>query len=214
MNHPGIERHLFPVKVREYHKPEDDLHDHLFEYFKTYPQQMSNFPEGVMTSKPDLHQDDNKHVKMLMLFFQSCLDEYRNEYQLYCDRLEISSCWFNRAEAKMGVGHPLHRHPMSYVSAVYYMTAGAPTAFEDPCTPRTSDTLDVWYDKEMGAEYGINETISAEPGKLIIFPAWLKHYSGRHFEDYDRWTISFNAFPTGRINNGPWDMPQLHVKLL
>ena len=32
-------------------------------------------------------------------------------------------------------------------------------------------------------------------------------------DNYDRWTISFNAFPTGRTNVGPWDMPQLNVKL-
>ena len=63
------EIHLFPVVIREYHKPEDDLHEHLIEYFKTYPAQPSNFPEGVLTSRPDLHKDDNIHVKRLIEFF-------------------------------------------------------------------------------------------------------------------------------------------------
>ena len=84
------ERHLFPVVVREYHKPEDDLHEHLIEYFKTYPAQPSNFPEGVLTSRPDLHKDDYIHVKRLIEFFDGCLHEYRNQYQLYCDKLDIS----------------------------------------------------------------------------------------------------------------------------
>ena len=207
------ERHLFPVVVREYHKPEDDLHEHLIEYFKTYPAQPSNFPEGVLTSRPDLHKDDNIHVKRLIEFFDGCLHEYRNQYQLYCDKLDISLCWFNHAPANSGFGHPLHRHPMSYLSAVYYLTDGAPTFFDDPCTPRVYDTLDVWYHDKMESDWGINEKVDAEAGKLILFPSWLKHYSGRQLEDYDRWTISFNAFPNGAVNQGPWDMPQLHVKL-
>jgi len=210
----SAELKLFPVKIREYRKPEDDIHEHLVEYFKDYPSQMANFPEGVVTSRPDLHKCANIHVSRLVMWFNECLAEYRNQYQLYCDSLTISQCWFNHAPPKSGVGHPLHRHPMSYVSAVYYMTEGAPTAFDDPCTPRVYDSLDIHMHKEMEAEWGINETISAEPGKLIIFPSWLRHFSGRHFEDYDRWTISFNAFPDGKVNVGPWDSPQLEVKVL
>ena len=208
------ELNLFPVKIREYRKPKDDIHKHLIEFFETYPQQLSNFPEGVITSRPDLHKCDNENVRNLVGWFGACLDEYRNEYQLYCDRLKISMCWFNKAPAQSGVGHPLHRHPMSYVSAVYYMTEGAPTAFDDPCTPRVYDTLELHQQDKMVDEWGINETISAEPGKLIIFPSWLRHFSGRHLEDFDRWTISFNAFPEGKCNTGPFEMPQLEVKVL
>ena len=208
------ESHLFPVRIREYYKPEDDIHEHLIKYFKDYPAHPSNFPEGVITSRPDLHKCDNEHVVRLNYFFEEALAEYRTQYQLYCDKLEISMEWFNLAPAGSGVGHPLHRHPMSYLSAVYYLTEGADTVFEDPMTPRTSDTLDVFQETLMQAEYGINAAIKAEPGKLILFPAWLKHYSMRQLDQFDRWTISFNAFPTGKVNVGPWDAAQLHVKLL
>ena len=94
------------------------------------------------------------------------------------------------------------------------MTGGASTAFDDPCTPRVYDTQEIHRHKEMEAEWGICETVSAEPGKLLIFPSWLRHFSGRHLEDFDRWTISFNAFPEGKVNVGPWDSPQLEVKVL
>ena len=208
------ELHLFPVRIREYWKPEDDIHDHLIEYFKTYPAMPSNFPEGVITSKPDLHKCDNDHVVKLNYFFQEALAEYRTQYQLYCDKLEISMEWFNHAPAGSGLGHPLHRHPMSYVSAVYYLTEGAKTAFDDPCTPRVYDSLELNRAKEMEAEWGICETIDAEPGKLILFPSWLRHFSGRQMEDFDRWTISFNVFPDGKSNLGPWDIPQLDDKVL
>ena len=208
------ELHLFPVKVREYRKPDDECNAELIKFFKTYPQKQSNFPEGVITSKPDLYKCDNVWVKRIHEWFNCCLEEYWNQYQLHCDHLQISQSWFNCAPAGDGFGHPLHRHPMSYVSAVYYLTEGSPTAFDDPCTPRVYDTLDIHMHKEMEAEWGINETIEAEPNKLIIFPAWLRHFSGSHFADYDRWSMSFNAFPTGKINIGPWDYPQLEVKVL
>ena len=212
----GKEVHLFPVVLREYHCDVTHNTDKVIEFLKTYPAMQSNLPEGVITSRPDIHtikDDVCPEVDQLFGWFEQCLQEYRTTYKLYCDNLEITLAWSNHAPAGSGFGHPLHRHPMSYLSAVYYLTDGAPTFVEDPCTPRVTDTLDVWYHDKMESEWGINEKVDAEPGKLILFPAWLKHYSGRQVENYDRWTISFNAFPTGKVNVGPWDIPQLDITL-
>jgi len=213
----GKELKLFPVVLREYHCDVTHNTDKVIKFLRNYPSMQSNLPEGVITSRPDLHtikDDQCPEVDQLFGFFEQCLREYRAVYKLYCDNLDITLAWSNHAPAGSGFGHPLHRHPMSYLSAVYYLTDGAPTYFDDPCTPRVTDTLDVWYHDKMECAWGINEKVEAEAGKLILFPAWLKHYSGRQVEDYDRWTISFNAFPTGKTNVGPWDMPQLNVKLL
>lgn len=215
INITGKEVQLFPVRLREYRHPDpEELNSKLLDAFVDYPAMQSNFPEGVITSRPDLHNFQNEHVQRLIAFFADALAEYRNHFKLYCDNLDIPICWFNHAPAGTGFGHPLHRHPMSYLSAVYYLTEGAPTYFEDPCTPRTSDTLDIFQHDLMDKPEGINERVDAEPGKLILFPSWLKHYSGRQLENFDRWTISFNAFPVGRINVGPWDCPQLNIRLL
>ena len=212
---PARQEHkFFPVIIREYMKPEDNINNDLIEFFKTYPQAQTNIPEGVITGRPDLQKCANIHVKRLIEWFDACLAEYHNQYQLYCEKLTISQCWFNHAPAGSGLGHPLHRHPMSYVSAVYYLTEGAKTAFDDPCTPRVYDSLELNKAAKIEAEWGICETIDAEPGKLIIFPSWLRHFSGRQVDDFDRWTISFNAFPDGKSNLGPWDIPQLEVKVL
>ena len=104
---------MFPVLIREYMKPEDRLNDDLINFFKDYPQRQSNFPEGVITSRPDLQKCDNILVRFLLEWFNECLEEYRNQYQLYCEGLTISQMWFNHAPAKSGSGHPLHRHPMA-----------------------------------------------------------------------------------------------------
>jgi hypothetical protein len=209
----GKELNLFPVRLREYRNPDAHNHEKIIEHFKTLPAQQSNLPEGVLTGEPTLHFTDHPETQLLMEFFEDCLGEWREVNQLYCDNLDITLAWFNYAPAHSGFGHPLHRHPMSYLSAVYYLTDGAPTYFEDPCTPRTSDTLDIFTHRDMTTDWGINEKVDAEPGKLVIFPSWLKHYSGRQTYDYDRWSVSFNAFPTGATNVGPWDCAQLNVSL-
>jgi len=209
----GSEIQLFPVLVRKYQIPNyEELNANLIQAFPTFPAMQANLPEGVITSRPDLHKAEIDPVKTIVQHFNDALEDYRLAYQLCCDRLEITLCWFNHAPAGSGFGHPLHRHPMSYVSAVYYLTEGAPTIFDDPCTPRTYDTLDVWREDLMAADLGINEKIDAVPGQLIIFPAWLRHFSGRQMEQFDRWSMSFNAMPAGRVNIGPWGLPQLNVE--
>ena len=209
----GSEIQLFPVLVRKYQIPNyEELNANLIQAFPTFPAMQANLPEGVITSRPDLHKAEIDPVKTIVQHFNDALEDYRLAYQLCCDRLEITLCWFNHAPAGSGFGHPLHRHPMSYVSAVYYLTEGAPTIFDDPCTPRTYDTLDVWREDLMVADLGINEKIDAVPGQLIIFPAWLRHFSGRQMEQFDRWSMSFNAMPAGRVNIGPWGLPQLNVE--
>ena len=100
------ELHLFPVKVREYRKPDDECNAELIKFFKTYPQKQSNFPEGVITSKPDLYKCDNVWLKRIHEWFNCCLEEYWNQYQLHCDHLQISQSWFNCAPAGDGFGHP------------------------------------------------------------------------------------------------------------
>ena len=51
----GKEVHLFPVVIREYHKDTSQNTDKLIEFLREYPSQQSNIPEGVITTKPDLH---------------------------------------------------------------------------------------------------------------------------------------------------------------
>jgi hypothetical protein len=66
----------------------------------------------------------------------------------------------------------------------------------------------------MQSDWGINEKVEAEEGKLILFPSWLRHYSGRQLENFDRYTVSFNVLPCGKINVGPFDLPQATIDIV
>lgn len=211
----GKDVDLFPVKVRTYQSKFDSdfwplLTDWLLENTEF---RQNNFPEGVETSWPMLQTIDEGPIYDLKEFFYAALTDYHLHHKLHCDQLKISTMWANRAPARSGVGHPLHRHPMSYISAVFYITEGAPTVFHDPLTQRNYDSMEVVSEVINENHYGPHAAIDAEPGKLILFPSWLMHQSDRHLEDYDRWTISFNALPTGKVNIGPWDEPMAYMDL-
>ena len=145
--------------------------------------------------------------------FEECLEEFKVTFALQCDRLDISLMWGNIAPAGSGVGHPRHRHNMSLVSGVFYLTGGVATVFHDPVYPRTMDCMEVISDN-FKVRGGPIEKIAAEEGKLILFPSWLVHESDRHFFDYDRMTISFNGFPAGNVNPGPFDYPMANIEVL
>jgi uncharacterized protein (TIGR02466 family) len=131
----------------------------------------------------------------LFSWFKSCLEEVRQGMKFDCDRLEISNSWFNVAMADYKMYQNYHRHSMSFYSAVYYLTGGSSTIFEDPVRDRSQAQIEV-----LRHDYQPTFASEAEPGKLIIFPSWVYHNSRPHLESFNRYVISFNVFPAGKIN--------------
>lgn len=136
----------------------------------------------------------------LFIWFENCLEEIRVLNQYKCDRFQITSSWYNKSEAHRGMHQNYHKHTMSFFSGVYYLTEGAPTIFEDPVYQRVNAQIEV-----VRENYWPFERTDAVPGKLVIFPSWLYHQSPPHVNDFDRWIISFNSLPTGKINEGLHD---------
>ena len=198
---------LFPVSVWEYKLDEDDMwmSEQALEFCKTLEMNMYNFPAGVRTSRGNIHKDPE--MEPLMGFFADALDEIRCAQALQCHELKISLSWANLAPRGSNTGHPIHRHNYSYLSGVYYFTDGAPTTFWDPLNIRNEDTLEIIRDHINPTR----EIITAEPGKLLVFPGWLKHQSGPHNGSEDRWSMSFNSLPNGAVNAGPQGIPMANI---
>ena len=198
---------IFPTRVYEYQLDDDDMGmvDEALEFIKTLNFQMYNYPAGVRTSRGDIHKD--KPMLPLLGFFEDVLDEIRCELALQCHELKISLAWANFAPAQSGVGHPLHRHPYSYLSGVFYFTEGSNTVFQDPVDIRNLDTLEITRDYFDGPF----EHFKAKRGKLLVFPGWLRHWSEPHASDFDRYTMSFNALPNGHVNGGPQGVPMANI---
>lgn len=137
-----------------------------------------------------------EEFKDLFKWFEQCLEEVRVSMKYDCDSFEITNSWFNVALSGYNMYQNYHRHSMSFFSAVYYLTEGAPTLFEDPVFHRTHAQLEV-----LRKEYKPSIPLSAEPGKLVIFPSWMMHSSRPHIGSADRYIISFNSLPSGKINH-------------
>ncbi len=150
------------------------------------------------TSTLSMLEDLRKHdeFKELFSWFDQCLNSVKDYMTYDCDSLEITSSWFNVALADYQMYQNVHRHSMSFFSAVYYLTEGAPTLFEDPVIHRTQAQLEV-----LRFDYHPFYNSNAEPGKLVIFPSWMYHSSLPHYGEKNRYIISFNCLPNGKINH-------------
>jgi hypothetical protein len=206
-----IKKHeLFPTRVYEFNLEGEDLNimHQAREHLGTLDYAMYNYPAGVRTTRGDIHKDEP--MKPLCGFFEDCLEFIRLDLALQVEELKISLAWANYAPSGSGAGHPLHRHPYSYLSGVFYFTEGSETIFQDPVDIRNLDTLEIIRDHFDGPF----EKSEAKPGKLMVFPGWLRHYSNPHAGKEDRYTMSFNSLPNGAVNAGPQGIPMARIKVL
>ena len=201
---------LFPTDIYEFRLDEEDMwmSDKALDFIKTLEMSMYNYPAGVRTSRGDIHKEEP--MLPLIGFFHDCLEYMRCDLALQVEELKISLSWANWAPGKSGAGHPLHRHPYSYLSGVYYFTEGSRTVFQDPVDIRNLDTLEIIRDHFDGPY----EKFEAEPGKLLIFPGWLRHFSEPQAREDDRFTMSLNAIPHGAVNAGPQGVPMARINVL
>lgn len=103
----------------------------------------------------------------------------------------ITGCWANVNPA--GGFHPPHIHPNNLLSGVYYLQT-PPSAdaisFHDPrpqahlIQPAASSVV-----PEMQSEI----EIEAKPGRMLLFPSWLRHSVRPNYGNQERVSISFNV---------------------
>ena len=188
---------IFPVKLYEYNLDNTKLQSKILETLNN-EQFIDNgnnkLPPHIRSYQTDhyLHKKDN--YSDLYFWFKECINDFSIKEELDCDQLVITTSWANKYPAFTQSHQLEHRHRMSYISAVFYLTPGAPTCFIDPLIQRTDNSLEIHNNNPRSA------LVEAEPGKLILFPSWLTHSSYPHNAPFDRWTISFNTMPKGQIN--------------
>jgi len=180
----------FPTELFEFKNTELD-NDALIPLCEQYADHVKH--SDTISSMRNLH--DKKELNPLFTWINDCIKQVHVQQKFDCDGFKITSSWFNRALPREGMRLQYHRHSMSFLSGVYYVTEGAATVFEDPVKHRTEAQLEV-----LRHDYSPHWFSDAEAGKLILFPSWLFHSSTPHFGEKDRYIISFNTMPYGDIN--------------
>ena len=196
---------LFPVRCFSFKSSPELLKD-TYDKVQDLNYRNYNADSGVGTTD-QLHT--NPDFYNLHEWFQECIDTLHADNSWTCDRIIVNKSWANRSDAQSGHHHSPHRHPMSFLSAVYYITEGAPTVFIDPLHQREWAQLQV----DGGPITDATQYVHPKPGGLFIFPSYMIHSSEPNLMTENRFTISFNTFPNGSVNLGGWDRPMIDIHI-
>ena len=150
---------------------------------------------------------NKEEFKPLMSWIQKCIDTVHFDNGWCCDRIVLNKAWVNWAHPESGHCHVPHRHPMSFISGIFYLTEGAPTLFLDPVDKREWSQLHLDGGPGSDCQYFYH----GGPGGLILFPSWLVHGSLSHTDPIDRYSIAINSFPQGDVNMGGWERPMVNL---
>lgn len=104
---------------------------------------------------------------------------------------EVTGAWLNLSAP--GIRHHDHTHPNNWLSLVYYLQVpqgGDTIRFYDPrpqaqvLMPRT---------KRLSPLTGSSITLAAAPGRIMAFPAWLRHSVDGNSGTGDRISLAVNV---------------------
>jgi len=116
-----------------------------------------------------------------------------------CQGLQITDLWANVNDDDFA--HHQHSHPNNFFGGVYYVEA----------TPDSGDI--VFYDprpqahvlepkaKERNPFNAAKQRITPQPGRLLLFPAWLEHSVDRNKSGKPRVSVAFNLALKGLIGS-------------
>jgi len=102
--------------------------------------------------------------------------------------MTITGCWANINPP--GAYHPTHNHPNNYLSGVYYVAvpaSGSHIVFQDP-----RPLMIMPKPRQFTRQTANAADAESKPGRLLIFPAWLRHSVPANNGQTERISISFN----------------------
>ena len=106
-----------------------------------------------------------------------------------------------------GAKHSVHSHPNNFFSGIYYVQFDARSNITCFYDPRPQAEVVMPPRVQENPFNGNMIELEAAPGRLALFPAWLKHDVPTNLSDGERITLSFNLmFPqfTERMARPLW----------
>lgn len=126
-----------------------------------------------------------------------CLNQVREDLGFECDEVKSTIEWFNRSE--FGMWHSPHTHHNSFLSGILYLTpSDAQTWFSIPNVFGPDHTMLNLIDPN---KYFIYHKYPTTVGDMLIFPSGMLHSVNEHTLPEPRYTMAFNAFPSGFIGS-------------
>ncbi len=185
---------LFPTLVRGFDLPEDaalrfnaDLLAHLEAWFTPRPKLR---PGETWQTTHDLHE--LAVFAPFHPFLDAAVSGVLQELAIVERDYVITGCWAN-VNPPAGF-HPPHTHPNNILSGVYYAKTLPPNdaiTFHDP---RPQAGVIRPAAAQQIAETASEIEIEAKPGRMLLFPSWLRHsVKPNYTTDQERVSMSFNV---------------------
>jgi len=146
-------------------------------------------PGETWQTTHDLHE--RAEFAPLLPFVQGAVEAALDALAVRDRAWIITGCWANINPA--GGFHPPHIHPNNLVSGVYYLQippAADSIVFHDP---RPQAHLLHPVTTRVVPELQSEIQVEAKPGRLLLFPSWLRHSVRPNFGNEERVSISFNV---------------------
>ena len=135
--------------------------------------------------------NDMEEFKDLHLFLNECLEEVKIVAKFPFEKIALTQSWANKS-AKNEKHHG-HIHPNSFISGIIYLTSHSNCGFT------FFDAIDMWKNNLLFSNKMKRRLISPKAGNVLIFPSELFHGVTKIDDDEERYTISFNSFPNGKM---------------
>ena len=152
----------------------------------------------------------------LFSWMQGCMDRVAQDMRVSrtC-RLSCCSAWCNLN--KPGEFLYDHVHPNTFIASNFYTSGHSKDAtvyvhhnpyFHSTNVRPCGDGDKFWLEDT----YYLVHKEPTDPGKVVVFPPLIRHYSEPNTSKEDRITIAANWFPTGLMNAG--NVSHLNVEVL
>lgn len=196
---PGIVKEIFPTLIYEaefenFESIRDDIKQKLMPLFNNNIAQGNNYfdkdGEPIFArTEPNLQAQEE--LKPITDF----INYHAKEYWKACDytkRIDpyVMQLWAN--DVPPGGFTPAHNHNPVPIGGVFYVDAD-----EDMGNLFLEDPLEIVKGKMpydfMYKPYLYTETIKVKPGKLAMFPGWMRHHVRSNMSKENRIVMGFNV---------------------
>jgi uncharacterized protein (TIGR02466 family) len=185
---------LFPTVLGQFQLNDKVKLQEIIDSVKTFAKKKTRNKDAILWQSEGAvqHQEEFK-------WLTDCIVRHGEEYMKFMgyefNTIQVESMWINTYEENDNLH--IHNHPNSFISGVFYLTDGADIQFLDPRGDIRSIILP---NKVHNFHNAFSFDISPSPGKLILFPSWLKHSVYRQHSGW-RASIAFNMMVRGSVGS-------------
>ncbi len=189
---------LVPTHVWVFDLPEDEaghLNETILGRLVTGCAAVPGQDEHFQQTQTDLQ--NREEFQKLSEFALSAATEISDFLKIEYDALEVTGCWVNIGP--VGAAHREHSHPNNFLSGVYYarVSPGGDTiTFSDP---RLQAHVIAPRIREPSTRTASSVNVGVREGRLVLFPAWLRHSVSSNRSDRQRVSVAINVMFTDYV---------------